>query len=278
MGVLDLVAQPTQRVAYLFPEIATIGGGSVAQTGDVTSKNPDDGPGQALGINPSLSALNDVFVFQFWPQQISDRYQTNYSTKAIPGLSHPLYQWVGGGGRTISFDATFVTEIAEDAPFTATSSFNEQVAQNAALGSVGATASSAITAAFLPSSRYVINVSAALAALQRYLCGTYPAVGQAKAGLIIPPKKVVLVLPGTNIGRLQGNDSILCILKSADVTMESFFPSGEIRAATVSLEFAEIIQSTTGQGTRIRPIGAEAYAGLASRYLLTGVKPAGLSV
>lgn len=259
MGLTDFVAQPGQKIAYLFPEIPFTPGGA----------------SQGLSPNGGLNSsqlLQDVFVFQFWPQQVSDRYQVNYATKSIPGASHPLYQWTGGGGRTISFDATFVTEIAEDSIGTTSQpSFNERIqADTGALaGSSSNILGNAVQAALLPSSRYVVNVAAALASLQRYLYGSYHDT-EAQAGITEPPRKLVLVLPGTKLGRADGNDGILCILLSADVTMESFFPSGEIRAATVSLEFAEIIQYTAGQGTKIKYIGAESYQGLASRYTLRG--------
>jgi hypothetical protein len=266
MGLTDLVAQPGQKIAYLFPEIpfSPVSGNGGSQ--DVTS---------GLQPNAALSSkeLQDVFVFQFWPQQVTDRYQVNYATKSIPGASHPLYQWTGGGGRTISFDAQFVTELAEDTSGTTTQvGFNARIqADTGVLGGAAVTAvGNAITAGLLPSSRYIVDVAAALASLQRYLYGTYPSTGTGTAGLIQPPRKLVLVLPGTSLGRSKANDGILCILKSADVTMESFFPSGEIRSATVSLEFAEIIQRTVGQGTKITYIGAEKYSSLAGNYTMNG--------
>lgn len=242
MGVLDLVSAPGQTVAYMFPEVVTIGGTSKVQT---------------EGAKGARQVIDDVFVFQFWPQQVSDRYQVNYATKQIPGASHPLYQWTGGGGRTVSFDATFVSEIAESAA-TLNSPFNERIQRQAAAGPLTVTGEGGASAAFLPSSRYTVRVAAALAAIRRYLYGTYNPV-TSKKGITEPPKKLVLVLPGTQLGRKKDNDGILCILLRADVTMESFFPSGEIRSATVSLEFAEIIQHTSGEGSLIKYIGAEDY-------------------
>jgi hypothetical protein len=262
MGVLDLVNQPGQKIAYLFPEIPFTPGG----------KSSEPVPNSNLSTS---SILQDVFVFQFWPQQVTDRYRVNYATKQIPGASHPLYQWTGGGGRTISFDATFVSEISESSWLNAAAtnlSFNAMVQLDLGLANLPQTvgsAASSVTAAALPSSRYTINVAAALASLQRYLYGTYHNTA-AKSGITEPPRKLMLVLPGTSLGRATGVDGILCILMSADVTMESFFPSGEIRAATVSLEFAETIQYTVGQGTQIRYIGADSYKALASQYTLAG--------
>jgi len=252
MGLIDIVAQPGQKIAYLYPEIPFS-----TPTGTTQSAN-------------GKGALLDVFVFQFWPQQISDRYQVNYATKQIPGASHPLYQWTGGGGRTISFDATFVTELAES-NFNAAQPFNTRIQSDAGAfaGTAAQSLKNTLSAALLPSSRYVVDVAAAVASLQRYLYGKYND-NTGKSGITEPPHKLYLVLPGTSLGRKKGVDGILCILLRADVTMESFFPNGEPRIANVSLEFAEIIQHTMGSGTSIRYIGSDAYDTLAASYVIKG--------
>jgi hypothetical protein len=241
MGLLDSVSTPRQQVAYLFPE--------------VTSGNTPQ------GVFPFRQTLQELFVFQFWPSQVTDSYTPNWATKQIPGASHPLYQWVSGSGRNISFTANFVAEIKEAGPLDRP--FNERIA--AASATSISPSADALSAAFLPSSRYVVNVAAALAALQRYL---YPSYNSPK-GITKPPKKLILVLPGTKLGRADNVDGILCILKAANVTMESWFPSGELRAASVGLQFSEIIQYTAGSGTAIRYIGAETYDKLANKYTIT---------
>lgn len=258
MGLLDYVAAPRQQVAYLFPE--------------VTSRGVDNLQAQTqtrggIAMNP-LASINDVFVFQFWPQQVTDNYTPNYATKPIPGASHPLLQWTGGNGRTISFTATFVTEIREDAfslqnSGVVGSDFRSRLNTAGKVSAVG----NPIGAALLPSTRYTVNVAAAIAALQQYLYPNYEDI----KGIIKPPKKLVLVLPGTRLGRSESADGVLCVMKAANVTMESWFPTGEMRAASVALEFAEIIQYTQGQGTNIRYIGSEAYSGLAAKYQISNV-------
>lgn len=259
MGLLDYVAAPRQRVAYLFPEIIE----DPARGGRITNQFSGTG-----------GAKKDVFVFQFWPQQLQDNYTPNYVSKNIPGASHPLYQWTSGNGRDISFTATFVTELNENAGLDAfkESDFRSRIANQAASNAsfVAAGASNAVGALLLPSARYTVNVAAALAALQRYLYPTY-----LQEGVVVPPKKLVLVLPGTKLGRDEG-DSVLCILRSAGVTHEAYFPSGEIRAATVALRFSEIIQHTTGEDSNIKYIGAEKYDQLAGAYtteLVAGSEP-----
>ena len=271
MGLLDYVATPGQRVAYLFPEFDASG-----------VQNPITRAANG-GIQPR-QVNNDVFIFQFWPSQITDNYTPNYATKSIPGGSHPLYQWVSGNGREISFTANFVTELREDVynP-NLTQDFNERIASQAAGSIVGESAGGinplgSLTPALLPSSRYKVNVAAALAALQQYLYPTYED-GVNEVGVTKPPKKLVLVLPGTKLGRGDAADGILCILKAANVTMESFFPSGELRAATVALTFAEVVQMTTaGGGSQIKYIGAEAYTDLANKYIANNVSVSALEV
>lgn len=258
MGLLDYVSQPSQRVAYLFPEFDSVG------QNRVSAQRTNGG----ISINP-LAALRDVFVFQFWPQQVSDNYTPNYATKQIPGASHPLYQWVSGSGRTISFTATFISEIREDAFVLQGNAGigNDFRSRLNTAGSVSNKVGNAVGAALLPSTRYKVNVAAALAALQQYLYPTYDAV----RGITKPPKKLILVLPGTKLGRSDSADGILCIMKAANVTMESWFPSGELRSASVALEFAEIVQYTQGEGTNIRYIGAESYTDLARKYEISNV-------
>jgi hypothetical protein len=39
----------------------------------------------------------------FNPNEMSDDKQTNWGTLAVPGASHPIYQFGSGGARTVSF-------------------------------------------------------------------------------------------------------------------------------------------------------------------------------
>lgn len=256
MGLLDHVSQPNQRVAYMFPELGANG------------TNNSSSVAVNSGFKPT-GIVEDIFVFQFWPQQVQDSYTPTYATKAIPGASHPLYQWTGGSGRNISFTANFVSEVTEDS----STDINQRLhvdfrSRLVSAGTISSQKASigAFAALLLPSVRYSVNVSAAIAALQKYLYPTYTN-GQTK-----PPRKLILVLPGTKLGRADAADGILCILKSAPITMESWFPDGSLRSASVSLQFSEIIQhSSGGDGvSKIKYIGAESYTALAKKYEYTG--------
>lgn len=267
MPLLDFVSKPSQRVAYLFPEL-TFKDGSV---------NPINASGGG-GFTPA-GQIRDVFLFQFWPQQVTDNYTPNYATKQIPGGSHPIYQWTGGAGRDISFSAQFVSEITEDEFLpNATSDFRARITANSATGvpiqgaaGAGAAGIPGLGPLLLPSSRYKTNVAAAIAALQRYLYPDYVDGGANNGKYAKPPRKLVLVLPGTKLGRSDGNDGILCIMRSASVTMENWFPSGELRSATVALRFSEIVQRSAGADnvSNITYVSQQSYNDLAEKYTAT---------
>lgn len=258
MALLDYVSTPNQSVAYLFPEL------NATNVNNIHSNEANLNGGFKKG------SLSDVFIFQFWPQQVQDSYTPNYSTKTIPGASHPIFQWTGGSGRDISFTANFISEIREDSGVGVleNADFRARISQSSG-ASVAPTVNGGLAGAgplgalLLPSVRYTVNVSAALAALQKYLYPTYTSTTTK------PPQKLVLVLPGTHLGRVEGNHGILCIMRSASVTMESWFPNGELRSASVSLRFSEIVQRSTGaeEVSQIKYIGAESYNGLAEKYV-----------
>lgn len=273
MPLLDFVSKPAQKVAYLFPETSF-------------NRLGNEGGVEGGGFRPR-TALTDVFVFQFWPQQVTDNYTPNYATKQIPGGSHPIYQWTSGSGRDISFSAQFVSEITEDEFLpNATSDFRSRISSQAATSpttpfGAGLSGVSVLGPLLLPSSRYKTNVAAAIAALQRYLYPDYDAGSTPNSGLSAkPPQKLILVLPGTKLGRADDDDGILCIMRSANVTMESWFPSGELRSATVALRFSEIVQNTAGQGnvSNIRYIGRRSYDALADKYTSSVSQPQSLEL
>lgn len=194
-----LAKPPAQAVVYLFPE-------RVFLTTTQTSFN------------------ENTFVFQYWPESLSDSQPVNYAVKEIPGGSHPLYQYVGGGERTISFDAVFTSEVEDPAE-----------ARRAAI----------------PSSRYSVDIRAAVARIESFKQPSYQLGGN--NGRVIPPSRLVLVMPGTNLGREEGvSDEILVVLKDVSWSYESWFPNGVPRVVTASMTFAESIQSLEGNGSRIR--------------------------
>lgn len=206
---------------------------------------------------PTPSSQSSLF-FQYWPQSLQDDYQVNYAEHQIPGGSHPIYQWVGGQGRTISFEAIFTAEL--------------NTLRTSGGGSlVGPRATAAAIASSLgPSAPFTVDVAGALAKIRAWMMPSYDAGG--RLGNTSPPEILTLVFPNTRLG--GDSNLIQVILRSAPITIESWYPNGEPRVATVQLTFSEIVQSP-GSGdqsaVRVKFIGRDRFAEQGSKYRLRGV-------
>lgn len=200
--------------------------------------------------------ISSRLAFQYFPETISDSYSTEWVQKNIIGGSHPIYQWIHGNARTISFEAVFTADIDEysigsNGPLGALSN---------AISDIGAVASSVsknpLGTAISVAKKAVgggtesVDVAGALAWLKSKLYPDY------QGGVASPPPKMVLLLPNSGIvsqvgvdvtsaGEDVSVDSVPVIMLSCNVTYEAFFRSGSPRVATVALEFAETIQTGT---------------------------------
>jgi hypothetical protein len=178
-----------------------------------------------------LPSQEEALFFPYWPQSHYDDYQVSYVEHIIPGGTHPLYQWVGGAGRTLTFQAVFTSELNTN-----------RLSGEMGVGQASATAASAIGVSLLPSTQYTVDVSAALNKVRAWQRPSYGIGGS--LGAVDPPKILTLAFPGT---KLNGTSSTLTvILKSAPITIESWFPDGQIRVATVDLTFNEVVQTPSG--------------------------------
>ena len=54
-------------------------------------------------------------AFQYFPEKITDSKSVDYASKTIPGGSHPIYTFISGGERTITFDVIFANDENPDA-------------------------------------------------------------------------------------------------------------------------------------------------------------------
>jgi len=199
-------------------------------------------------------AQQQSLFFQYWPGSLSDDYGVEYAEHSIPGGSHPVYQWVGGRGRTITFEAIFTAELnlANDLD-----------------GGTNITANTTFTS--VPSAPFTVNVSAALSKIRSWMMPKYSEGG--RLGETEPPKILTLVFPNTKLG--GSSDLIRVILKSAPITIESWFPNGEIRVATVTLTFSEIVQGAGGGGqsnsTKVKFIGRDDFETEGNKYRFRGL-------
>ena len=180
-----------KQIAYLKPYI------------DVTEV---DEIREVYGNIPSL-------VFQYWPESLSDTKDSTWEERRIPGLSHPLYHWSSGGGRTLTFTVTMARDNDPD--------------------EIEATAVPILT----PRDKlHNYDIEAAIAWLRSFQLPSYT-----DEGAPLPPPKVFLWLRGMRLG-LDGQMGVLCYMSGCDITVQTWFPGGKLRYVEVALSFIEIIQ------------------------------------
>ena len=172
-----------------------------------------------VGDNSDLRRLyGDVGAirFQFWPDSVTDGKDSPWESRSIPGLSHPLYTWVTGGDRTISFTAEFARD-------------NDPA-------EIGAETVEAIIGGGADKLENY-DIEAALAWLHSFQLPTYTDDLEP-----LPPPKLLLVFSGARLGLDGSSTGILCHLATCDITYQAFFPSGYMRHVQCSLTFIEHIQ------------------------------------
>lgn len=193
-----------------------------------------------LELGPDDVPTGDNQVFQYYPDSISDNKTINYQAKEIFGGSLPLYQFIAGGERQISFTAVFSC----DSDLLNGKTQEAQTALYERLRSTG-------------QERRNVDIRAAVMWLRQYMLPSYQdastesQLSQDTGGtqLTFAPSKILLSMPGTGIGYFGGDDtssgpdSIICHMSQCDVTISEMFPSGLPRAATVQLAFVQEPQS-----------------------------------
>lgn len=212
-------------------------------------------PEVTVGGNPS--ADDEIFVLQYWPESLEDSYNVEWAQKQTPGGSHPLLQWVGGSGRDISFQAVFTSEVDQG--------FDTRL--NTFRGGLPNPVATALT----PSARYTVDIRGAVNRVRSYMLPEYggKTSGPNINSIAAAPKKLYLVMQGSRMG---GNkDYILCVLRSAPITYEAWFPNGTPRIVVVSLTFSEIVQTRGGDGSSsIQFIGRSSFEQDAKNYRFRG--------
>lgn len=185
--------------------------------------------------------------FQYFPDSFTDTKAVNYSTKEVPGGSLPIYQWVNSGARSIAFTAVFTTDVDHYA-FKAPPS---PLGADGGAGESGLVAKAEAAAERLKAvgvNERNVYIPGALAWLRRFMLPRYGEQSEVGVPFTEPPRKLLLVFPGTNIHLSGGgngfseNSALLCIMTQCDVTYEALFPSGNPRIVTVQLSFNEVPQ------------------------------------
>jgi len=190
---------------------------------------------------------NDPFdkaqAMQYFPESIKISRSTDYASKKPIGGSHPVYQWIHGGERTLSFDAVFTAEVdlwkQEDTGLIASA---EAVGQ--AVGNFLKNPLSAGAAALRGKPDYGPNHVDVAAGVSWLMSKTYPS--YSKTGRASPPPKLEIYLPNSGVATyikgVQLADTFFCIMTRCSVNYTAFFRSGAPRIAEVSMDFDEIIQ------------------------------------
>lgn len=165
----------------------------------------------------------------FWPETIADTKGAEWASKPIPGGSHPLYQWIQGTERVISFTIILSRDSQDVDPTQERDDVHN------------------------------VDVAAAIAWLRSM---EYPRYEQG-GGSVRPPPLVSLVFPGSEISGVIGVHELLCIMTQCDVEYQKFFNDGTPRHATVQVSFAEVVQDPTGI---VQFVGRDLFTDLSKRY------------
>lgn len=180
-----------------------------------------------------------IQAFQHFPETISDNRGVNYRDKTGIGSSHPIYQWVGGSPREISFEAVFAADEEPIDPSTGLEAIGRTIA-SINRNPIAAGAKLISDAVVGNKDVNKMDVASGIAWLRSK---TYPI--YQKNNSVLPPPRLLLWLENSRITSFVNGyelDVVPVIMTRCDVTYEAFFRSGAPRVAMVSLGFNEIIQ------------------------------------
>lgn len=174
----------------------------------------------------------ESFVFQYFPDEVSDTKAVNWQQKEVPGGSLPIYQYINSGERLISFTANFTSDVDYLAH-----------GQNKAGELYGRIKEAGLE-------RRNVDVRTALVHMRNFVLPSYGGESQLGSPLTFAPQKIRLLMPNSGIGMYGGfpsgqtitPDSIVCHMTQCDFQFIAFFPSGLPRIASVSLAFAQSAQ------------------------------------
>lgn len=166
-------------------------------------------------------SLFESRTMQWFPESLNDTKQVEWNNKSIPGGSHPLYSFIGGGAREISF--TVVLTCDED-PALVNVSVNDSKPGRST------------------------DIRAEIQFLRQFMHAAYSKVQGAR---VMPPPAASLTVKNLGWGcegsgpsgsTLSPSDTVYALMTGCDVTYSRLFPSGHPRIVEVSLTFAEIVQ------------------------------------
>jgi len=216
----------------------------------------DQGLGNSGFVSASLGKikpngeLGELHFFQLNPESISETKPSNWVAHQVPGQAAPVYQWVSGGPRTVSFEALVTKDISEF-PGVPPKSPAEQLG-DAVLNVVGSIASSLLGVALPPLSGLLsgaagsgdglaLNIATELDFYRSLLKPKYDKQGSLESS---PP--LVVLYFGDTFGEEPNNPlekidkySQLWALTNLDIKITKWLPNLSPMEAMVSFQFAE---------------------------------------
>src|SRR6185312_15890547 len=183
------------------------------------------------------NAFDKGLATQYFPESIKLSRSTDYATKKPIGGSHPIYQWIHGGERSLSFDVVFTAEVDEwkNQQDTGLLASVESVGQ--AVGNYIKNPLTAAVSALRGKQDYGPNHVDVAAGVAWLMSKTYPS--YSRTGRASPPPKLELYLPNSGITTYVKGvalaDTFFCIMTRCSVNYSSFFRSGAPRIAEVSM-------------------------------------------
>lgn len=182
------------------------------------------------------------FSLQYYPESISMDRGVEYAAKHPIGGSHPLYQWIHGAERVLSFDTVFTAEVdlwknSEATPVSTVEDIGNKI---------GSFLKNPLTSALSvgrsnDNGKTTVDVASAVAWL---MSKTYPLYDKNKS--VKPPPKLALYIPNsgiqTYINGIPIDDTFYCLMTRCSPKYVSFFRSGAPRIVEVGLSFVETVQ------------------------------------
>jgi hypothetical protein len=161
--------------------------------------------------NSSLLTLK----LQFFPETLTDDGGgVTWANIDVPFAPVPIYQWTGGGERTVSFTAVLYREVYRE---------NTDLSP-------------------MKESKYNVDINEHIKVLRSMKTGRYDT-SSSNQPLQAPPL-LLLYFPKTHLRILpkQGADILPCVMTNCSIGYKAWFEDGTPRLASVELTFTEISQ------------------------------------
>jgi len=190
-------------------------------------------------------SLGGAKIIQYWPDSLSDDKSANWQSKDIPGAPLPLYQWVNGAERPLSFTAIFSRDM---------------------YGEIGKD---------VEEDKYNVDIDAAAAWLRLLSFNDYRNVADMRDVSVAPPV-LWMLFTGTKLGYnmvaskglgkkgspQSDSNGVYCLMTECGVTRRNWFQDGTVKFAEISLSFVETMQI----GQSIWPYGRRDFYFMTQKY------------